>query len=259
MMKNYWANFIKYRHLLRELVINDIKLKYRRSVLGIIWSVLQPLMMMVVLTLVFSNLFKSDIPYFPVYVLTGRIVWDLYYQGTASSMGSVVANASLIKKVYVPKYIFPLARCLSSLVNTGFSLVALLIVMLVVGVKITPVILLLPIPIFYVFLFATGVGLLLSAYNVFFRDISYLYEVFTTAWMYFTPLFYPPTVLPEKYQFIFTINPLYYMVDFFRQIVMYQSFPTVKDNIICLSIGIVSFIIGFYAFYKKQDKFILYV
>ena len=258
-MINYWANFTKYRPLLKELVITDIKLKYRRSVLGIVWSVLQPLLMMIVLTLVFSNLFKSDIPYFPVYVLTGRIIWDLYYQGSASPMGAIVANASLIKKVYVPKYIFPLARCLSSLVNTAFSMVALFVVMLAVGVDITPICLLIPIPIFYVFLFATGVGLLLSSYNVFFRDISYLYEVFTTAWMYFTPLFYPPNVLPEKYQFIFDFNPLYYMVTFFRDIVMYQTFPGVKENLICLGIGVISFVVGLYTFYKKQDKFILYV
>jgi ABC-2 type transport system permease protein len=258
-MRTYWGNFLKYRHLLRELVVNDIKLKYRKSVLGIVWSVLQPLMMMIVLTLVFSNLFKSDIPFFSVYVLTGRIVWDLFYQASSSSMGAIVSNASLIKKVYIPKYIFPLARCLSSLVNTGFSLVALFLVMVVVGVELTPLLLLLPLAILYVFLFATGVGMLLAAYNVFFRDVSYLYEVFTTAWMYFTPLFYPASVLPEKYHLIFELNPIYYMVNYFREIVMYQTVPSIQENIICLSIGVFSFLVGFYAFYKKQDKFILHV
>lgn len=258
-MAKYWDNFLVYRFLLQEMVMNDIKLKYRRSVLGIIWSVLHPLLMMVVLTIVFSNLFKSDIPYFPVYVFTGRLIWDLYSQATSQSMGSIVGNASLIKKVYVPKYIFPLAKIMSSLVNTMFSIVALLIVMVVVGVKITPVLLLMPLGIFYVFLFAAGVGLFLSAYTVFFRDISYLYEVLLTAWMYFTPLFYPASVIPESFQFIFKFNPLYYMVEYFRQITMYGVFPSVKDNLICLSIGLVAFILGMYAFYKKQDKFILHV
>lgn len=258
-MRRYWDNFVKYRFLLRELVVNDIKLRYRRSVLGIIWSVLHPLMMMVVLTLVFSNLFKSDIPYFPVYVLSGRIIWDMYSQSTMQSMSSIVGNAGLIKKVYVPKYIFPLSRCLSTLVNTGFSLIAMLIVMLIVGVKITPVLLLLPLALLYVLLFAVGVGMLLAALTVFFRDVSYLYEVLLTAWMYFTPLFYPASVLPEHLQFIFKINPLYYMVDYFRQIVMYQTFPSMSENLICLSIGIITFILGFYVFYKKQDKFILHV
>lgn len=259
LMKTYWQNFSKYRFLLRELVVNDIKLRYRKSVLGIVWSVLHPLLMMFVLTMVFSNLFKSDVPYFPVYVFTGRIIWDMYSQCTSMSMNSIVGNASLIKKVYIPKYIFPLAKCLSTLANSGFSLIALLVVMLFVGVKITPVLLLVPLAIFYVFLFATGVGLLLSAYTVFFRDISYLYEVLLTAWMYFTPLFYPASVLPENYQFIFYINPLYYMVDFFRQIVMYQTFPSIYENMICFLFGFITFIVGFYVFYKKQDKFILHV
>ncbi|MFE9277955.1 ABC transporter permease [Paenibacillus glucanolyticus] len=258
-MKQYWNNFLKYRFLLNELVVNDIKLRYRRSVLGILWSVLHPLLMMVVLTLVFSNLFKSDIPYFPVYVLTGRIIWDMYSNATIQSMGSIVGNASLIKKVYVPKYIFPLSRCISSLVNTGFSLIAMILVMLVVGVKITPVLLLLPLALVYVFLFSVGIGMLLSALTVFFRDVSYLYEVLLTAWMYFTPLFYPANVLPDNMQFIFKINPLYYMVDYFRQIVMYQTFPSIQENVICLLIAVISFIIGFYVFYKKQDKFILHV
>lgn len=258
-MHRYWENFKKYRFLLKELVVNDIKIKYRRSVLGILWSVLHPLLMMIVLTLVFSNLFKSDIPNFPVYVFTGRLVWDLFFQSTVSSMSSVTSNAALIKKVYIPKYIFPLARCFSALVNTSFSFVALLLVMLVVKVEITPVLLLLPLAVFYIFLFATGLSLLLSAYTVFFKDLTYLYEVFTTAWMYFTPIFYPTTVLPEKYQFIFAINPLYYLVDYFRDIVMFSTFPSMKDNLICLSIGVVAFIIGFYSFYRKQDKFILHV
>lgn len=258
-MRKYWENFVKYRFLLYELVVNDVKLRYRRSVLGIIWSVLHPLLMMVILTLVFSNLFKSDIPYFPVYVLTGRIVWDLFSQATMQSMSSIVGNASLIKKVYVPKYIFPISRCFSTLVNTAFSLIAMLIVMVIVGIQITPVLFLLPLAISYVFLFALGASMFLSALNVFFRDISYLYEVLLTAWMYFTPLFYPSTVLPENLQFIFKINPLYYMVDFFRQIVMYQTFPSMKENLVCLLIGFCSFVVGFYVFYKKQDKFILHV
>jgi ABC-2 type transport system permease protein len=216
-------------------------------------------MMMIVLTLVFSNLFKSDIPYFPVYIFTGRIVWDLYSHSTTLSMGAIVGNAALIKKVYVPKYIFPLAKCLSTLVNTFFSLIALFFVMFVVGVQITPVLLLIPLALFYVFLFAVGIGLLLSSLSVFFRDMNYLYEVLLTAWMYFTPLFYPATVLPQKYQFIFTLNPLYYMVDFFRDIVMYQTFPSIRENVICLLIGLISFLVGFYVFYKKQDRFILHV
>lgn len=255
----YISNFLKYRFLLRELVINDIKIKYRRSVMGILWSVLHPLLMMIVLTIVFSSLFKSDIPNFAVYLLAGRLIWDLYSQATIFAMGSVVDNASLIKKVYVPKYIFPVAKSFSALVNSLFALIALFIVMIICKVKITPLVLLIPIPLFYTFIFALGVGLLFSAFNVFFRDLAYLYEVFLTAWMYFTPLFYPESIIPERYKIILKINPLYYYVNFFRDVVLYGKFPSVKENMICLSISFFSLIIGLYVFYKKQDKFILYI
>lgn len=258
-MKAYLENFLKYRFLLKELVINDIKIKYRRSVLGILWSVLQPLMMMVVLTLVFSALFKSDIPHFAVYVLTGRIIWDLYSQATVFAMASIVGNASLIKKVYVPKYIFPLSKCISALVNTVFALIALMIMVVVSHIKITVVILLLPLPLLYVFLFATGIGLLISAYAVFFRDLNYLYDILLTAWMYFTPLFYPVSIIPKEILFMIQLNPLYYMLEMFRQIIMYGQIPTIGSHITCLLISLVSLLIGFFAFLKKQDRFILYV
>lgn len=257
--KTYADNFLKYRFLLKQLVVNDIKIKYRRSVLGIVWSVLHPLMMMIVLTIVFSSIFKSAIYHFPVYILTGRIIWDMYSQATSSSMGSVIDNSALIKKVYVPKYIFPLAKVCSSLVNTLFSLVALALVMIVTGVKPTPTLILLPLPIFYTFLFATGVGLFLSAYTVFFRDLNYLYEVLLTAWSYFTPTFYPAEIIPKRLSFILTFNPLWHFIAMFRKVTMYGMIPSLQDNIMCLSIGLISIIIGFIAFYRKQDKFILYV
>ncbi|WP_339278989.1 ABC transporter permease [Paenibacillus sp. FSL W8-1187] len=258
-MAIYWQNFIKYRYLLKELVFNEIKLKYRRSVLGIVWSILQPLMMMIVLTLVFSSVFKSDIPHFAVYVLTGRIIWDLFSQSTIQSMNAIVDNASLIKKMYVPKYIFVLSKTISSLANVLFSIVALFLVILLTGVKLTPAILLLPLPILYTFLFATGLGLLLSAYNVFFRDLGYLYEVFLTAWMYFTALFYPVSIIPTELRFLLDFNPVYQMLKIFRDITMYGTVPGLEQHLICLLIGSVSLVIGLYAFNKKQDKFILYI
>ncbi|WP_375528099.1 ABC transporter permease [Paenibacillus terreus] len=252
-------NFLKYRFLLKELVVNDIKLRYRRSVLGIIWSVLQPIFMMLVLTIVFSSLFKSDIPHFAVYVLTGRIIWDLFSQSTTSAMTSIVDNASLIKKVYIPKYIFVLAKTVSALVNVCFSIIALLLVIIITGVKISPTIFLLPFPLLYTSMFAAGLGLLLAAYSVFFRDLNYLYEILLTAWMYFTALFYPITIIPENLRFILTINPIYQMLAMFRDVTMYNVVPNFQQNLTCFLIGFFTLVLGFYVFYKKQDKFILYV
>lgn len=252
-------NFIKYRFLLKELVINDIKLKYRRSVLGVVWSVLQPIFMMLVLTVVFSSLFKSDIPHFAVYVLTGRIIWDLFSQSTTSAMTSIVDNASLIKKVYIPKYIFVLAKTISALVNVCFSIVALLLVIIISGVKLSPTILLLPLPLAYTAMFATGLSLLLAAYSVFFRDLNYLYEILLTAWMYFTALFYPITIIPENLRFLLNINPIYQMLAMFRDVTMYNIVPNFQQNLTCFLIGFLTLVAGLYVFYKKQDKFILYV
>jgi ABC-2 type transport system permease protein len=258
-IKVYLYNFNKYKHLLKELVVNDIKIKYQRSVLGVIWSVLHPLMIMIVLTTVFSTLFKMDIENYPVYVLSGRLIWDLYFQSTIFAQNSIADNASLIKKVYVPKYIFPIAKCLTAVVNTAFSSIALLFVMAVTGVTITPVLLLLPIAVFYLVLFSMGIGLIMATFTVFFRDLVYLYEVFLTAWMYLTPVFYPASILPESVQFILKINPISYYLDFFRDIVLYSSFPDIKTNLMCFGIGIVTFFLGVIIFYKKQDRFILYV
>lgn len=240
-------------------MVRDIKLKYRRSVLGIIWSILNPLLMMIVLTIVFSTLFKRDIKNFPVYLLTGRIMFSFYAEATNAAMVSIIKSSSLIKKVYIPKYIFPLSKTLSAFVNLIFSLVALVIVMLVTKLKFTWVILLFPLPLIYVLMFAIGIGLALSAYAVFFRDILHLYSVLLTAWTYLTPIFYPINIVPEKYRILIKLNPLYYIISCFRQIILYGKIPSFYLNLICFSIGFFSMIIGLIVFYKKQDKFILHI
>ncbi len=258
-MKAYIQNFLKYRYLLKELVVKDVKLKYRRSFLGIIWSILNPLLMMIVLSIVFSTVFKRNIPNFTVYLLTGRVLFEFFSQATNSSMRAVISNSSLIKKVYIPKYIFPLASCLSSFVNLLFSLVAIIIMLVITKVKITWSIILFPLPLIYVLLFSTGVGMILSAYGVFFRDIVHLYGVLLTALMYFTPLFYPVDIIPPKYQFIIKLNPLYYNIECFRQIVLYGVSPSLQLHLTCFFIGIITLLVGMFLFYRKQDKFILYL
>ncbi|NQX60237.1 ABC transporter permease [Paenibacillus qinlingensis] len=258
-MKSYIENFMKYRYLLYELVVNDLKIKYRRSFLGILWSVLQPLMMMIILTIVFSSVFKSSIENFAVYVFTGRIVWDIYSQVTSSALTSIMNNAGLIKKVYVPKYIFPISKGVSGLVNTAFSLVALFMVMIFTGVKINYSILLFPLPILYLFLFSIGIGLIVAAYSVFFRDLNYLYELLLTAWMYFTPIFYPASIIPEEVKFIVDANPIAYFLQMFRDIVIYGQVPSLMSHVTCLSIGLVSLLLGVFLFFKKQDRFILHI
>jgi len=258
-IQRYIENFLKYRFLLKELVSRDIKIKYRRSVLGILWSLLNPLMMMIVLSIVFSALFKHAIPNFPVYLLSGRLIYDFFSQGTRAAMVSIRSSASLLKKVYIPKYMFPLSKVLSTFVTFLISMIVLLIVMLVTRVDFTLNIIFAILPLFYILLFTIGCGLIISTLAVFFRDVEHLYDVILLAWMYFTPLFYPAEIVPRKYQFLLKINPLYYIITIFREAILYGKMPSLGYNIICLSFSLLTFLLGLIVFYRKQDKFILYI
>jgi len=251
--------FIKYKNLLLELVVRDIKIRYRKSVLGLFWTLLNPLLMMTVTTIVFSSLFRTNIPYFPVYFLTGSILFTFNSEATTQALTSIISNADLIKKVYIPKYLFPFSRVLSSLVNFVFAFIALLLVMVVTSTPFKPTILLSFIPLFYLLLFTTGLSLILSSVTVFFRDIHHLYGVFTLLWTYATPLFYPTSIIPEKFKWIFVWNPLYYFIDYFRKLVLDGIIPNLSANLTCFLIGFLVLIAGLVTFYKSQDRFILYI
>ena len=258
-VKEKMEGFRRFTPLLRELVVRDIKVRYRHSVLGLVWTVLNPLLMMVVITIVFSTLFKQNIPNFPIYYLSGSLIFAFNSESTTTALNSIISNASLIKKVYIPKYLFPLSNVLSGLVNLGFSLIAMFIVMLITGAPFHATLLLLPIPIFYTFLFSVGLGILLSAVTVFFRDIAHFYSVFILAWTYFTPIFYPVEILPDAAMKIMQLNPMYHLVSYMRSIVLYGVFPSLKENLLCLCLGLLMLALGLFVFYKKQDKFVLYV
>lgn len=251
--------FIKYKDLLRELVVRDIKLKYRRSVLGYVWSILSPLMIMVVMTIVFSQMFNRGIENFPVYLLAGNAMFEFVNGSTHMAMYSVLDNSSLIKKIYVPKYIFTLSKITSSLIDFVFSLGALFIVMLFTGAHFTYHLIAIPVVAFQVYLFALGIGFFLSSANVFFRDVQYIYNAFTTAWMYATPIFYPVEFLPDSVRWIVeNLNPMYYYIRFFRDLVYYNEWPTAQIFWGGWFFAAVSLIIGLFIFKKTQDNFILY-
>ena len=258
-VKEKMEGFRRFTPLLRELVVRDIKVRYRHSALGLVWTVLNPLLMMVVITIVFSTLFKQNIPNFPIYYLSGSLIFAFNSESTTTALNSIISNASLIKKVYIPKYLFPLSNVLSGLVNLGFSLIAMFIVMLITDAPFHATLLLLPIPIFYTFLFSVGLGILLSAVTVFFRDIAHFYSVFILAWTYFTPIFYPVEILPDAVMKLMQINSMYHLVTYMRSIVLYGVFPSLKENLLCLCLGLLMLALGLFVFYKKQDKFVLYV
>lgn len=168
------SNLFKYRWLLQLLVERDLKVKYRRSVLGYFWSILNPLLMMIILTIVFSTVFRFDIPNYPVYLLAGQLIYSFFAEATSMALGAVLDGAALIKKVYLPKYIFPLSRVLSSFTSILLSLCALFFVMIITGVEFHLTLLLLPLAMIYILIFSIGIGLIMSAGVVFFRDLKYL-------------------------------------------------------------------------------------
>lgn len=258
-VKPYLQKFYMYRSLLYQLVKRDFKAKYKRSVLGILWTILNPLFTMLILTAVFSTLFRFDIENYPVYLLAGQLIFNFFSEATNLSMHSILGNAAMIKKVSIPKYIFPVSRVLSSLVNCLFSLLALILVMLITRATFYWTIIFAVVPIILVTLFSMGVGLLLSSMIVFFRDVGHLYSILLTAVMYLTPIFYPISIVPETVAPLIYANPIYYFVDYFRCVTIYGMMPTMGQNIICGLLAIVSLAVGLFFFYKRQDRFILYL
>lgn len=258
-MSAYLKKFIQYRGLLSQLVSKDIKTKYRRSMLGYLWSVLNPLMMMMILTVVFSTVFRNDIPNFPVYFLTGQLIFNAFSEATNTAMSSVISNSALIKKVYFPKYILPVSKAGAAFVNFVLSLIALVVVLALTRAPISWAILLLPLPLLYLLLISTGVGLFLSALAVRFRDIVHLYGVVLTALMYLTPIFYPITILPDAARQIVSFNPIFHILEMFRCVVMYGTVPSLKANLVCMGFSIIALCVGMLTFKKNQDQFILYL
>lgn len=258
-MSNYIQNFLKFRPLLGELVARDIKIKYRRSVLGVFWTLLNPLCMMAVLSVVYSNLFKFAVDNFPLYLLSGQVVFNFFSESTTSSMSAIVGNASLIKKVYMPKYLFVLSRVISSAINLGASFCALIVVMAVTRSELHWTVLLSWVPLLFLIAFSVGVGMLLAALTVKFRDVMHLYSVFITALMYLTPVIYPMNILPGWLAKIVLANPVTNMVMMFRDTIMYNSLPSIFNLVIALFESSVMLILGMYVFYKNQDDFILNV
>ena len=255
-LKNSW----QYRDLLKQLVMRDIKLKYRRSFLGYLWSVLNPLLIMVVMAVVFSTMFRRNIENFPVYLFTGQMMFNFMNTSTHQAIFSITGNSALLKKTYVPKYIFTVSKIRSGLVDFFFSLGALLIVMIATRARFTPYLLLIPLVALQLYIFCVGLGMFLAQANVFFRDIQYIYNAVTTAWMYLTPIFYPIDLLPDHVMWaVKHLNPMYFYVGQFRDLVYYGRMP---GHIIILAgctTAVLMLIIGVKSFLRTQNNFILYI
>lgn len=254
---NMFIAFDRYRYLIRQLVARDFKTKYKRSVLGVLWSFLNPLLTMMVQYIVFSTLFRSDIPNFAVYLLTGIVCFNFFSEATTMTLSSIVGNAALITKVYVPKYIYPLTRVMSSTINFLLALLPLLAVLLVTRTPITPAILLLPIGVACLFALCLGVGMLLASTMVFFRDTQFLWGVVCMLWMYMTPVFYPESIIPARFMTLYKCNPLYHIIRFIRIVLMDGISPEPKAYALMLIASSVPLALGALVFKRTQDRFVL--
>lgn len=254
---NHIKTFWNRRGLLFELVKKGIKLKYRRSYLGIAWSLLEPLMTTCVLTIVFGTLFGNRKPTFPLYILCGRLLYSFFSSSTKSASKSIRNNASMIKKVYVPKYLYPLSSILYNYVITGISLLVLIPLCFYCHVRPSWHWLQLFIPFILLFILTFGCGMILATVAVFFRDMEYLWEVMLMMIMYTSAIFYyPERLMNSGYDWILKYNPLYCVIMTFRNAIMGEPMQ-MYHVIYALVVGIVLSIIGIFIFYKKQDKFIL--
>lgn len=266
--KNFETNkseFKKSLIVLKSMVARNIKNQYRRSVLGIFWTVLNPLLNMLVMAFVFSSIFNRGSIHmdYPIYILSGNIVFSLMRTATANSLTCIVGNYDLLNKTKIPQIIFPLSHNFSAVVNFGFSLIALIFVMLFripkgVSFHATMPMIFFPwLP--SILLFCIGISLILSTVYVRFRDIKHIYSVILTLWMYMTPIFYSADILGENVKTVMELNPMHHYLLYFRNVVALGVIPDLMDHLICYGFGICFFLIGYVIFNSKRKSFILYI
>lgn len=248
-----------YKYLLKTLVIRDFKVRYKASVLGVVWSFLNPLLMTFVYLFVFSTIFQSSIPYFVVYLMSGIILYNYFSEATNLGLQSIIGNAGLITKVYIPKYIFPISKAISSSINMVISMIPLFIMMAITGVPFRKSLLLIPFVIANIIVFSIGVSLILSAIAVFFRDIQFLWTIALTVLNFFSPIFYPESIIPVRFIKVYHINPIYQYLYFLRTITIGGISPSFMNYIYCVLASLSALLFGLWIFRKMQDKFILYL
>lgn len=249
----------QYKFLLKQLVSRDFRVKYKASMLGVLWSFLNPLLSMLVYLFVFSTVFRSDVEYFPVYLMSGIVLFNYFSEATSLGLTAITGNSMLITKVYMPKVIYPTSKVLSSTINLCISFIPLLIVMMITGVPFHKSMLLLPVVVMFLLMFSLGMSLILSTMNVFFRDTQFLWSVLLTMFNFLTPVFYPESIIPAQFQTLYHMNPMYQILFFMRSITIGGVSPTPVTYLYCLLTSVVPLLLGLWIFRRNQDKFVLHL
>jgi ABC-type polysaccharide/polyol phosphate export permease len=253
------SELYRYRELLRNLVSRDIKKRYKRSALGFLWVMLDPLLIMLVFYIIFSKLFGNAVGNYTAYVMSGITMWQLFAQGTKVASLAFIQNRNLINKLYLPKSIFPISMVASSLVHFVFSLVPLFLIIIFSGTNLSYNIVLLPVIVVLIFIFALGISLTISTLAVFFHDVVYIYDVLLMGWMYLSAIFYPISILPKKFQILMSLNPLYNYISLFRGCLYDKTMLTLEHIVFGSVFALLSFMIGWSIYYKNKDRIIFYL
>lgn len=249
----------KHGFLFEELVKRDFKRKYKRTVLGMLWSIVSPLLTLAVMALVFTKFFGNNIEHYIIYLFSGNLVFTFFSDATTGGMRSLLENAGIFSKVDVPKYMFLLSRNVQALINFGLTLVVYFVFVLADGIVPSWKFILLLFPIMCLVVFNIGVGMVLSALFVFFRDVEYLYSVFTMLLMYMSAIFYNVAIFSATTQKLFYLNPVYTYISYFRKIVLYNMVPSLEHHLLCVGFAILALAIGALVYKKFNYKFLYYV
>jgi len=249
-----FVELTRYRDLLGMLVNASIKTRYKRSALGVVWTLVNPMLTMLVMAFAFSHLLRISIQNYPVYLLSGLIFWNFFVQTTTSAMHSLIWGGSLIKRIYVPRTIFAAAATGNGLVNLSLALIPLATIMLLTGQPFSLTLCFLPVAILLLTVFTLGVALLMSAIAVFFVDVVDMYQIFIQAVFYLTPIMYPASILPPAYVWYLNLNPLYHLLETFRRPILLGMLPGPKTFAAAVASAVVALIVGWWAFTKRADQ-----
>lgn len=245
---------VRYRDLLVQLISRDVRTRYKRSVLGVAWTMLNPLLMMAVLTLVFSQLFRAEVPHYAVYLLSAQLIWTFFAQTTTQAMNHLVWGGALITKIYLPRTVFAVSQIGTGIVNLFLALVPLALITIASGASLTWAVLWLPVPMVLTACFALGIGLLLSTLVVPFPDVAEMYQVILTAWYFLTPIIYPLSVLPESDRWLMNLNPVYHLVEAFRAPIYAGAGPEPGALVVAAVVALLTLAAGWFVFTSAADE-----
>ena len=258
-MRDLFTQSYRYRELIWALALKELRVRYKRSFLGFIWALLNPALLMLVLTVVFGTIMKFRVPYYSIFLLSMLLPWTFFSQSLAYSVESIVGNGELLKKVRVAKLVFPIAALLSNIINFLLSMIPLLLLIVVLRFPVHLTWLYLPIPMFGLFTFTLGVAFFFATVNVYYRDVSHIIQIVLSAWFYFSPIIYSLDFIGPKHRWLFKLNPLLYVLNGFRLSIYYGMLPHWSSILMSLACGVISLALGYAVFRRYEKSFVYYV